>query len=222
MNKTYFSITQQARQADIYIFGDITSYPYKPGDHSAGSLVRTIQELDADVINVHIDCYGGSVKEGWGIYNALKHCKAKVNTYADGFVASAALYPFLAGENRIASNVSAFYLHEVMMSASGYASDLREAADDAEKMTDIGIQAFVETTGTSEEKIKELMQKESWLDPKEALELHIATGIYGVDFGQGYSQSVRMDIVQRLTHQEQEPREPKSPEPTNTLRKFFA
>lgn len=222
MNKTYFSITQQAREADIYIFGDIVTYPYKPGDYSAGSLVRAIQELDADVINVHIDCYGGSVKEGWGIYNALKQCKAKVNTYADGFVASAALYPFLAGEQRIASAVSAFYLHEVSVYASGYASDLREAADDAEKMTNIGIQAFVETTGTPEENIKELMQKESWLDPKEALELNIATSISGVDLAAGYSQSVRMDIVQRLTTQKQDPGEQEPPAPTNTLSKFFA
>ena len=222
MNKTYFSITQQAREADIYIFGDIVTYPYKPGDYSAGSLVKAIQELDADVINVHIDCYGGSVKEGWGIYNALRQCKAKVNTYADGFVASAALYPFLAGEQRIASAVSAFYLHEVSVYASGYASDLREAADDAEKMTNIGIQAFVETTGTSEEKIKELMQKESWLDPKEALELKIATGISGIDLAGGYSQSVRMDIVQRLTSQSQDPPETKPPALTNTLSKFFA
>jgi len=222
MKNTYFSITQQAREADIYIFGDITSYPYKDGDHSAGSLVRAIQELDADVINVHIDCYGGSVKEGWGIYNALKNCKAKVNTYADGFVASAALYPFLAGEQRIASSVSAFYLHEVSMSAYGYAADLREAADDAEKMTDIGIQAFVETTGASEEKIKDLMQKETWLDPKEALELHIATSIYGVDLSQGVSQSVRMGIVQLLTTSQPTPREPDPKKPTNTLSKFFA
>lgn len=219
MNKPYYSITQQAREADIYIFGDITSYPYKAGDHSAGSLVRAIQELDADVINVHIDCYGGSVKEGWGIYNALKQCKAIVNTYADGFVASAALYPFLAGVNRYASSVSAFYLHEASTYASGYASDLREAADDIEKITNVGIQAFVETTGTSEEKIKDLMQKESWLDPNEALNLGIATAITGVVKSQGYTQSVRQSIIQAL-RSEKKPEN--NPVPTNTLRKFFA
>lgn len=219
MNKTYFSITQKAREVDIYIFGDITSYPYKAGDHSAGSLVRAIQELDADVINVHIDCFGGSVKEGWGIYNALKQCKATVNTYADGFVASAALYPFLAGENRYASAVSAFYLHEASTYASGYASDLREAADDIEKITNVGIQAFVETTGTSEEKIKDLMQKETWLDPNEALNLGIATAITGVVKSQGYTQSVRQSIIQAL-RSEKKPEN--DPVPTNTLRKFFA
>lgn len=226
MSKTYFSISQQNREADIYIFGDIITYPYKPGDYSAGSLVREIQALDADVINVHIDCYGGSVKEGWGIYNALKQCKATVNTYADGFVASAALYPFLAGKKRIASAVSAFYLHQVRMGASGYAADLREAADEAEKMTQIGIQAFVETTGSSEEKIWELMQKESWLDPKEALALKIATAISTLEGDAGYSQSARMDVVQKLIHPGEEQREQEPPpepaEPTNIFSKFFA
>lgn len=219
MKKTYYSITQQAREADVYIFGDITSYPWKPGDTSAASLVQELQELDADVINVHIDCYGGSVKEGWGIYNTLKHHKATVNTYADGFVASAALYPFLAGNNRYASAVSAFFLHEVVTSAYGYAEDLRDAAEDADKMTTIGIQAFVETTGCSEGKIKELMQKETWLDPKEALELHIATAVLAADPSQGYSQSVRKAVLQALT---KPAADPAPPAPKNALKNFFA
>lgn len=222
MKRTYYSITQEAKEADIYIFGDITSYPYKAGDYSAGSLIREINDLDVEVINVHVDCYGGSVKEGWGIYNALKNHKAQVNTYADGFVASAALYPFLAGSNRYASNVSAFYLHEASTYASGYASDLREAADDIEKITEIGIQAFVETTGASEEKIKELMRKETWLRPSEALELRIATAIMGIDLSRGHSQSVRQAIVQTLIAKQQDPAEPTPPVPTNVLKKFFA
>ncbi len=199
MKNTYYSISQQGKEADIYIFGDITSYPYAPDAKSAGGLVREINQLDADVINLHIDCYGGSVKEGWGMYNALREHRAKVNTYADGFVASAALYPFLAGDNRYASMVSAFFLHEVSVGAEGYASDLREAADDAEKMTKIGIQAFVETAGMTAEQVKALMQKETWLDPGEALELGIATSIITTRETQKYSQSVRKAIVQALT-----------------------
>lgn len=75
-----------------------------------------------------IDSYGGAVSEGWAIYNALLQHPAKINTYGDGFVASAALFPFLAGDNRYASNLSAYYLHEVLVSACGYADDLRAAA----------------------------------------------------------------------------------------------
>lgn len=216
-----FDITQKGREANIYIYGDIVSYPY--GDHqSAGSLVRQLQELDADVINVHIDSYGGSVKEGWGMYNALREHRAKIRTYADGFVASAALYPFLAGDERYASPVSAFFLHQVSVSAYGYADDLREAANDADLMTDIGIQAFVDVAGMTKEKTLELMQKETWLKPKEALDLGICTDIYTGGETQKYTQSVRQQIVQRLTGQPEQAGAPEPPANKNLFANLFA
>lgn len=217
-----YTITQQGAEAEIYIFGDITSWPY--GDNkSAGGLIREIQALDADVINLHIDSYGGSVKEGWGMFNALRAHKAKINTYADGFVASAALYPFLAGENRYASTVSAFYLHEVAVGAEGYASDLRAAADDAEKMTQIGIQAFVEVTGVTEADILELMKQETWLKPAEALKMGICTQIISAPESQKHTQSVRKQMIQVLT-QKSNHREvpPEQKEPENIFAKMFA
>ena len=223
--KKFYDISQQGREADVYIFGDITSWPYQD-NKSAGSLIREIQELDVDIINLHIDSYGGSVKEGWGMYNALREHKAKINTYADGFVASAALYPFLAGDNRFASPVAAFYLHEVSVSVGGYAEDLRAAADDAEKMTKIGVQAFVEVTGTDEEKILELMKQETWLTPDEALELGICTQLLRREDSQIHTQSVRQQIVKILTAKEAKrdlppPANPK-PEQKNIFARMFA
>ncbi len=59
------------KEADIYIFGDITCYPWDDSDVSGYSLKEELKELDAELIRVHIDCYGGSVGEGWDIYNSL-------------------------------------------------------------------------------------------------------------------------------------------------------
>ena len=66
----YYAVQQMGREADIWIFGDITRYPMDDSDMSAGRLVDKIAELEADALNVHIDSYGGSVSEGWAIYNA--------------------------------------------------------------------------------------------------------------------------------------------------------
>ena len=107
MNR-YFAIQQAERTADIYIFGDIVPFAFFEGDVSAHSIVQQIQELDVDTIRVHIDSYGGAVSEGWAIYNALREHPAKIVTFGDGFVASAALYPFMAGDERYASNLSAY------------------------------------------------------------------------------------------------------------------
>lgn len=175
--KKYFSIQQLERAADIYIFGDIVPFDFFSSDVSAYGIVKQIKNLDVDEIRVHIDSYGGSVSEGWAIYNALRQHPAKVTTYGDGFVASAALYPFLAGDNRIASNLSAYYLHRVSIAADGYSDDLRKAADEADQMTEIGISAFVERTGMDENDARKLMEAETWLSPDQAMEYGIATAI---------------------------------------------
>lgn len=175
--KKYFSIQQLERAADIYIFGDIVPFEFFSSDVSAYGIVKQIKNLDVDEIRVHIDSYGGSVSEGWAIYNALRQHPAKVTTYGDGFVASAALYPFLAGDNRIASNLSAYYLHRVSIAADGYSDDLRKAADEADQMTEIGISAFVERTGMDENDARKLMEAETWLSPAQAMEYGIATAI---------------------------------------------
>ena len=210
--KNYFSIEQKAETADIYIFGDITEYAWEEmGEVSAMSLTRQLKELDADIINVHIDSYGGSVSEGWAIYNSLLQHKAKVNTFADGFVASAALYPFLAGDTRTASSLSAFYMHEAMTSAYGYADDLRKAAETAETMTDIGVRAFVERAGMDEDTVRALMREETWLTPAEALENGIAT-VITAEKPSGTQQSAKPAILQNL-FRKAEPAPAPTPEP---------
>lgn len=194
MAKQYYAIQQAERIAELYIFGDIVPFELFDGDVSAHGIVEEIKNLDVDVINVHIDSYGGAVSEGWAIYNALKFHSAKVNTYGDGFVASAALYPFMAGDNRYASNLSAYYFHQVMISASGYADDLRAAADEAEMMTEIGINAFTDNTRMSADEVRELQKLESWLTPAEALEKGIATAILA-DSAPKYTQDAKRRAI---------------------------
>lgn len=197
-NRKFYAIQQLDRGADIYIFGDIVSYPWTElGEASGMSIVNQIKNLDVDEIRVHIDSYGGSVSEGWAIYNALRQHPAKIVTYGDGFVASAALYPFLAGDERIASSLSAYYFHQVMVAASGYADDLRAAADEAEKMTEIGINAFVERTGMDADQVRQLMQAETWMTPTQALDCGLATSITQ-DAALPVAQDAKKAIMQRV------------------------
>ena len=212
-DRKFFAIQQLDRGADIYIFGDIVSYPWvELGEASGMSIVNQIKNLDVDEIRVHIDSYGGSVPEGWAIYNALRQHPAKIVTYGDGFVASAALYPFLAGDERIASSLSAYYFHQVMVAASGYADDLRAAADEAEKMTEIGINAFVERTGMDADQVRQLMQAETWMTPAQALDCGLATSIT-TDGALPIAQDAKRAVMQRVlnppdeTKPEEKPKE---------------
>lgn len=214
-NRKFYAIQQLDRGADIYIFGDIVSYPWtEQGEASGMSIVNQIKNLDVDEIRVHIDSYGGSVSEGWAIYNALRQHPAKIVTYGDGFVASAALYPFLAGDERIASSLSAYYFHQVMVAASGYADDLRAAADEAEKMTEIGINAFVERTDMDADQVRQLMQAETWMTPTQALDCGLATSITS-DGALPIAQDAKRAIMQRVLNppEETKPEEKPKEEP---------
>ena len=212
MGKQYYAIQQAQREADIYIFGDIVPFEFFEGDVSAHGITQQIKDLDVDQINVHIDSYGGAVSEGWAIYNALKSHPAKVVTYGDGFVASAALYPFMAGDERYASNLSAYYFHQVWISASGYADELRAAANEAELMTEVGLNAFTDNTGMTADEVRELQKSETWLTPSEALERGIATAILA-DTAPKHAQDAKRQILQRVLDKAPAPERIPEPEP---------
>ena len=206
--RPYYSLQKFDNSADIYIFGDIEEIKWWEEDITPNGIIQEIKNLDVNRINVHVNSYGGAVSGGWAIFNALREHKAEIHTYADGFVCSAALYPFLAGEERNASNVSAFYLHEVSTVAMGYAKDLRAAAEEADTLTEIGINAFVDVAGMDRETVKQLMAAETWLTPQEALEHGIATAVV-TKSDKKDSQSALKTILQKILREEQKQQEPK-------------
>lgn len=222
-NKGVFNIRQQAAgsKVEIYIFGDVVDEQWWSDETSPKSVGDAIKGLDTQEISVYIDSYGGSVAAGWSIYNALRQHPAKVKTYGVGFVASAALYPFLAGDERYASLLSAYYLHEAWTSASGYADELRRAADQIESLTDVGVNAFVERAGMERDKVLELMHEETWLTPEAALELGIATAITQ-ESRRGPAQSARREIMQRLTQPLREEKTPPTPKPGKSIMEMLA
>lgn len=195
--KKYYALTtsQANRTADVYIFGDITSWEWYESDVSSYTLSKELQGLDVDVINVHINSYGGEVSEGLAIYNTLKNHKAKVNTICDGFACSVAAVIFMAGDERIMNIASVAMIHPVLTMVQGNADALRKVADDLEIITQVTIEAFKQHVNISDEKLKELLDAETWLSPQMALEMGFATSISSEEPSKNPSQNVRQTIV---------------------------
>ena len=193
----YYAIEQSGKSARLIIYGAITPWRWEESDVSAWSIQQELQALDADEIHVHINSGGGSVAEGFAIYNALRAHPAKIITHADGFVASAGIFPFLAGEERIANIVSAFYFHPVQISARGGPKELRKAADQAELLSEQGLHAF-EAAGVSADAARELEARDDFATPQEMLELGIATAIAGQPESDEATQSILPMIVERV------------------------
>ena len=202
MKKRYYSLYQDTenKTADIYIYGDITSWPWLESDVSSYTLSKELQELDESIehINVYINSYGGEVAEGLAIYNALKRHKAKVTTYADGFACSIASVIFAAGDERIMSDTSLLMIHNAWASAARDANKLKKQAEDLEKITQASINAYMNITNITEDEIKEMMDEETWLNGEEALEMGFASQLIYAEEKQAATQGVRNSLMQKV------------------------
>jgi ATP-dependent Clp protease protease subunit len=175
--KKYYSLEVKEKEADIYIFGDITSWEWLESDVSSYTLSQELKGLDVDTINVHINSYGGEVAEGLAIYNMLKNHSAKVKTFCEGFACSVASVIFMAGDERIMNNASLLMIHNVWMCTAGNADQLRKDADDLEIINQASVNAYLEKINITEAELKSLLDAETWLLPDEALEKGFATSL---------------------------------------------
>jgi ATP-dependent Clp protease protease subunit len=175
--KKFYQLTQNDNVAELYIYGDITSYKWLEECVTAKSIIDEINSISADVINVYISSYGGEVQAGLAIYNALKRHKAKVRTICDGFACSIASVIFMAGEERIMNDSSLLMIHNAWSFAEGNAKELKKIAEDLEKITQASVSAYKAHSNLSEEEIVEMMDNETWILPNEAVEYGFATAI---------------------------------------------
>lgn len=151
-------------------------------------------------ITVWIDSYGGNVFAATGICNALLNHKmtgATVQTIGDGKVMSAAVTIFLAGDKRKASPGCLFMTHNPLTYASGYASDLRKAADVLDVVKETIINVYQMATGLSRDKISAMMDAETYMDANTAIKNKIATEmlLYESMAGQGKPQNAVMNFA---------------------------
>ena len=186
--------------ADLYIFGDIMPDDAYKGknDRSAMDVVTAIENLTAKNLTVHINSYGGDVKEGLAIYNCIKNSSMNVTTVDDGFACSAASVIFMAGKQRVMNDASLLMIHNPYMVAIGNPDELRKAADDLETIAQASVEAYKNNSNLSEEKIKELMKAETWILPAEAVEYGMATQIREKT-EDGIKQSAMKRIMQILS-----------------------
>lgn len=223
MRQKYYQmlVDEEKKTAEILIYGDITSWEWYESDVSSYTLTKELQSLPKDIehIKVYINSYGGEVAEGLAIYNELKRHEAKVTTYCDGFAASIASVIFMAGDERIMNNASLLFIHNAWSYCSGNSNDLKKAAEDLEKITQASVNAYLEKVGVSEEKLKELMDAETWLSPMECLDMGFCTTIEGSSESDKATQSVRKAMFEKLTSRKEpeqkvpeEPEAPKEPE----------
>jgi ATP-dependent Clp protease protease subunit len=128
-------------------------------------------------ITLNINSMGGDSFEGVAICNVLKSSGKPVNISVIGLAASAASTICMAGDTCVMEPGSVMMIHEAMLFCMGYAADLRKAADVLDTVTSSVADLYVAKTKMSKTKMLALMAAETWMEPKEAVEMGFATEV---------------------------------------------
>lgn len=173
-NKPFWEIkASSGKSGDVFIYGYIVSYKYEETDVTAASFKKDLDALgDIDTLNVYINSGGGSVFQAQTIYSILKRHGATKNVYIDGLAASAATFLAMAGNKVFMPLNATFMVHYPMSVAIGNAKALRKEAEALDKIAIGMIEAYMAHIGDkiTEDKLKELLDAETWLTAQEAFD----------------------------------------------------
>lgn len=133
---------------------------------------------DDDTIDMRIFCNGGSVIEGWAIYDRLRQSGKKITCIIEGKAASMATIIMLAApkENRRAYENASLLVHNPWVPSWALgeqltAKDLENQAEEMRTWQNKMVDAYVERCECDRDEIQALMDKNIFIDTKKAIEL---------------------------------------------------
>lgn len=168
----------EPKVGELLLYGIIESETWF-GDEVTPKQFR--EDLDAlgeiDVLRVFINSDGGDVFASQAIHSMLKRHPARVDVYIDGLAASAASVVAMAGDViRMPANAM-MMIHSPWTIGIGNANDFRELADVLDQIGESIVTAYEQKTGLERERIRELLEAETWMTAEEAVELGFADEI---------------------------------------------
>lgn len=147
------------------------------GDEATPALFREELNAGQGAVTVWINSPGGDCVAAAQIYNMLMDYKGFITVKIDGIAASAASVIAMAGSRVLMSPVSMMMIHNPATIAFGDAQDMRRAVRMLSEVKESIINAYEIKTGMTRERISRLMDEETWMDARKAVELGFADGI---------------------------------------------
>ena len=133
-------------------------------------------------INFYINSPGGSVTDGFAIYDTMKYIKCDVRTISMGLSASMGAFLLAAGTKgkRIALPNSEILIHQPLGGVKGQASDIKIHADWIIKTREKLNQLLSEFTGQTVEKIARDTERDNIMSAQEAMNYGLVDKILDV------------------------------------------
>lgn len=153
----------------IFIHGEITS-------HLASLICAQILHLDYtnqnEPINIYINSPGGCLYSGLAIHDVMKTIKSEIYTTVIGLAASAASLILISGTKgkRFALKHSTIMLHQPLGGVQGQATDMEIHVEEIIEKKQILHDIYLENTNFKKSEMKSVLERDTFFNPKEALE----------------------------------------------------
>jgi ATP-dependent Clp protease protease subunit len=171
-NKTWFRMEKKSPElAEVEIFGEIDDF-WGVGPSAFKAALDKVK--DAKSIKLLLNSPGGSVFDGLAIHSMLAAYRDKLDIEVIGVAASIASIIALAGRKLTMAAGSFYMIHNPLTIMMGDAADLRKTADILDKMKGNFVEIYKTKSGKTDKDISDMMDSETWLTDKEAVEAGFA------------------------------------------------
>jgi ATP-dependent Clp endopeptidase proteolytic subunit ClpP len=161
----------------IYIYDQIGSDFFSEGTTAKGISEKLEANKEASEIILHINSPGGSVFEGYTIYNLLKASGKKVKSRVEGMCASIATLIALSADSVEMLPLAQWLVHNPFTFMEGDSEDLKKAADQLEQIQNQLLDVYITKTKKSKDDIQNLMNEDKFLTAQEAVDWGFADDV---------------------------------------------
>ena len=141
------------------------------------AMMDALGEFDGSDVTIRLTSNGGEVFEGLALYNLLAEYPGKVDVIVDSLAASIATIVMLAGDSLRATANARVMVHNSATLAIGGARDFRGIAQVLDSIDLQMATHYAEASGTDVETWRKMMDAETWLDAKAAVEIGLIASI---------------------------------------------
>ena len=160
----------------LYLTGEISDETWF-GDEVTPKIFKDELMAGSGDITLWINSPGGDVFAAAQIYNMLMDYSGQVTVKIDGIAASAASVIAMAGSEVEMSPVAMMMIHNPITVAIGDSKEMQKAIVMLSEVKESIVNAYEIKTGLSRTKISHMMDDETWLNAKKAVELGFADEI---------------------------------------------
>lgn len=129
------------------------------------NLMALQQENNIDEINLHMQSVGGSLLPSFGLVDLIRVSDIPINTYVDGYCASAASLVTVVGAQRFINRYGVILIHQLKMGIepSKYL-EIKDQSENADTLMQLIKEIYLENTNLKNDKLDKLLEHDWWLN----------------------------------------------------------